>query len=227
MALTTSLLIIKRDEERIPMNQCGRSDYARRLREHKQQLVKLAEDSDVGYLRDVLMLHAFLVRSADMNQLRGETQINAEERFRQPFDYDLYNKFYSVYSEDCNGEFYIYPDQDFQTAESLAVLRAGNLRFWKCGIEHGGYRLYQGTSLEILRADLAGVGDSWLANSPKSLKIALYEADTVCMHRRIKSGSAFSLFAGWLQSWHNYIFNLDAVHSLNKYGIKAEMFILF
>lgn len=194
-------------------------DYARRLREHKQRLVKLADDSDVGYRHDVLMLHAFLVRLADLNQLRADFQINAEEHFRKPFDSDLHDKFYGLYIKSAADSFYIYPDQEFQVFETKNIFDSANMVFWKCGIEHGGYELYQGISRETVLEEFAGLKDSWLSGSPKAFRIALYEADSVCLHRRVKNGSGFAVLASRLNSWHNYIFNLDAIHYLNKHDV--------
>ena len=171
------------------------ADAAEKFRERKKQLLQMADDADVGYRGDVLMMHALWVKQLELSYTNLELCVNAEANSQRRYDKDVGADFYKRYLSENKERKFKYPDLNERSQEydrSYAALC--NTAYW-CMQEHGGYRFYQGGSSSEVRADLtAFAGDSALQDLRGDVNAALDCAKLRCLERRLEQGSFFASF---------------------------------
>ena len=164
------------------------ADHMNLLNKQRKILVQTDKDDYIGYRSDALLLQAMCVRLCDLTQMSDELQINAEWHFKRRCDPALYSKFYQRYKGDNKHQAFKYPDKTFLESEQRNLSNAVKWKMYFCGVEHGGYRLYQGDPYASVQRELSEVGESPLSDN--NAQDAMHDVDYSLLLLRDMKGSS-------------------------------------
>ncbi|MDO5295324.1 MAG: hypothetical protein Q4F00_01615 [bacterium] len=202
------------------------ADRMRRLRYQDQclreRLPKELPSNNHLYLDDLCLLQELEVRFAHLAILFSEISVNSELYFQRDFDSKLCDEFYKVYDRERHTRRFAMPGKVVLNREMSNVGGAAALQTYRCGVQHGCFRLYQGTSQASLRHEFAELPQSLLTMCAKD---AVYEANYACLFKRIHNGSKIAGVYRWLKNPRIILFNLSRSHEILALAINNHDFL--